>query len=95
MRGTLTHLPRAPQLIADLSAGADVVVIDTPPALSTAEAADLSRLVDLIFVVAREGRATRRNLRALARQAQNWQTEIAGVIVTVSSSDDAYMYYAD
>ena len=35
----LSHLPRTPQLITQLAAEADVVVIDTPPALSTAEVA--------------------------------------------------------
>lgn len=93
-REALSHLPRAPQLIKQLSTGADVVVIDTPPALSSVEVADLSRLVDLIFVVARVGKAPRRSLRALARQAQNWQSEIGGVIVTDSASDDAYTYYS-
>jgi Mrp family chromosome partitioning ATPase len=89
----LSHLPRAPELITELSTDADIVVIDTPPALSTAEVADLSRLVDLIFVVARVGKAPRRSLRALARQSQSWQSEIGGVIVTDSASDDAYSYY--
>lgn len=92
-REALSHLPRAPQLITQLATEADVVVIDTPPALSTAEVADLSRLVDLIFVVARVGKAPRRSLRALARQSQSWQSEIGGVIVTDSASDDAYSYY--
>ena len=90
----LSHLPRTPQLITQLSADADVVVIDTPPALSTAEVADLSRLVDVIFVVARRGKAPRRSLRALARQSQSWQSEIGGVIVTDAESDDAYTYYS-
>ena len=71
-----------------------MVVIDTPPALSTAEVADLSRLVDVIFVVARRGKALRRSLRALARQSQSWQSEIGGVIVTDAESDDAYTYYS-
>jgi Mrp family chromosome partitioning ATPase len=92
-REALSHLPRAPQLITQLTKLADVVVIDTPPALSTAEVADLSRLVDLIFVVARRGKAPRRSLRALARQSQSWQSEIGGVIVTDSASDDSYTYY--
>ena len=83
-----------PQLITQLAAEADVVVIDTPPALSTAEVADLSRLVDVIFVVARRGKALRRSLRALARQSQSWQSEIGGVIVTDAESDDAYTYYS-
>jgi Mrp family chromosome partitioning ATPase len=93
-RDALSTLPRAPQLIEALSKDAEIVIIDTPPALSTAEVADLSRLVDVIFVVARRGKAPRRSLRALARQSQTWQTQIGGVIVTDSSSDDAYTYYS-
>jgi Mrp family chromosome partitioning ATPase len=93
-RDALSHLPGAPALMKQLSTAADVVLIDTPPALSTAEVADLSRLVDVIFVVARVGKAPRRSLRALARQSQSWQTEIGGVIVTDSASDDAYTYYS-
>ena len=57
----------------ELGDDAEVVIVDTPPALATPEMTELSKLVDVVLVVVRHGRATRRSLRTLERQAQGWQ----------------------
>jgi Mrp family chromosome partitioning ATPase len=82
------------QLIEDLGHHADVVVLDTPPALATVEMAELSSAVDAVLVVVRHGRVTRRSLVTLSRQAEGWQSPIIGAVLTDSpAEEDEYYYY--
>jgi Mrp family chromosome partitioning ATPase len=84
------------QLIEDLGHHADVVVLDTPPALATVEMAELSTAVDAVLVVVRHGRVTRRSLVTLSRQAEGWQAQIIGAVLTDSpAEEDEYYYYKD
>jgi Mrp family chromosome partitioning ATPase len=85
---------RVPELLEELGAGADVVILDTPPALATVEMAELSASVDAVLVVVRHGRVTRRSLVALNRQAEGWRADIIGAVLTDSpSEEDEYYYY--
>ena len=86
--------PRIPELLRSLGQNADVVILDTPPALATVEMAELSGFVDGVLVVVRHGRVTRRSLVALNRQSEGWQTDIVGAVLTDSpSEEDEYYYY--
>jgi Mrp family chromosome partitioning ATPase len=69
-------------LLRALRSGAQMVVIDTPPALLTAEMTELAELIDLAIVVVRQGYVSRRSLRSLARHAASWPTDIAGAVLT-------------
>ena len=82
-----------PQLLEDLRTRADIVVVDTPPALLTVEMAELADLIDSVLVVVRNGRVTHRSLRSLNRQARRWSADIAGVVLTDASGEDQYSYY--
>ena len=82
-----------PQLLAKLGEGADVVVLDTPPALATVEMAELSANVDAVLVVVRCGRVTRRSLVSLNRQAEGWRADIIGAVLTDSPSEEDEYYY--
>ena len=73
---------RLADVVETLTERADVVVLDTPPALLTVEMADLARSVNLVLVVARQGKVTRRDLVSLRRQLDSWQTEVAGAVLT-------------
>ena len=70
------------RLLRDLRHRADVVILDTPAALVTVELTELSRLVDLVVVVVREGYTTQRTLRALSRQVRSWEAAVAGAVLT-------------
>lgn len=84
------------QLIEDLAEDADVVVLDTPPALATVEMAELSSSVDAVLVVVRHGRVTRRSLVTLSRQSEGWQAQIIGAVLTDSpAEEDEYYYYKE
>jgi polysaccharide biosynthesis transport protein len=86
--------PRIPELLRSLGSNADVVILDTPPALAAVEMAELSGFVDGVLVVVRHGRVTRRSLVALNRQSEGWQTDIVGAVLTDSpSEEDEYYYY--
>jgi Mrp family chromosome partitioning ATPase len=86
--------PQTRELLADLLQIADVVVLDTPPALATVEMAELSRNIDLVLVVVRHGQVSRRSIVALNRQAEGWQADIAGAVMTGSpAEEDDYFYY--
>jgi non-specific protein-tyrosine kinase len=87
--------PQLPGMLEQLGKDADVVILDTPPALATVEMAELTRtVVDAVVVVVRHGRVTRRSLLSLQRQAEGWQSEILGaVLVDAPPEEDDYYYY--
>jgi len=93
--GSIAQSPRVAAMLEDLAekSGADVIMIDTPPALVTVEMAELSRNVDQVLLVVRQGRVSRRSLRALARQAQSWKAKITGAVLTDAPSEERHSYY--
>ena len=92
--GRLAGRAASPRLLEELGKDADVVILDTPPALATVEMAELSGRVDGVVVVVRHGRVTRRSLVTLSRQAEGWRSDIIGAVLTDSpSEEDEYYYY--
>jgi polysaccharide biosynthesis transport protein len=89
----IARSPIVPDLLSQLAADADVVILDTPPALATVEMAELSRSVDMVIAVVRHGRVTRRSLVALSRQADGWQTDIIGAVLTDAPPEEDEYYY--
>ena len=88
-----SHVRRLSSVIDQLKQSAGVVVLDTPPALLTVEMAELARSIDRVVVVVRQGRATRRSLRALSRQAQSWPAEFVGAVLTDAPVEEQMYYY--
>lgn len=96
--GSARSAPRQSQLedlIADLQATVDMVILDTPPALLTVEVSELSRMIDMILVVVRQGRVSQRNLSTLRRQARAWPADLAGAVLTDVRAEGRYSYYGD
>jgi non-specific protein-tyrosine kinase len=89
----VAHSPRLVELVSELRTRADIVVLDTPPAMLTVEMSELARTIDLVLVVVRQGWVTQRTLRSLGRQAQAWETEVAGAVLTGVASEQSYSYY--
>lgn len=81
-------------MIERLRQEADVIIIDTPPALLATEMAELSGLVDGVILVVRYGGPTRRDLTQLARQVSTWKASVQGVVVTAApTSSERQQYY--
>jgi succinoglycan biosynthesis transport protein ExoP len=90
----IARSPQTHELLQRLAADADVIILDTPPALATVEMAELSGSVDAVLVVVRHGRVTRRSLVTLSRQAEGWRAGIVGAVLTDSpAEEDEYYYY--
>jgi succinoglycan biosynthesis transport protein ExoP len=106
-RGTLMVLPsgksstvdargrtaRLGKLLRELSSHADIVILDTPPALLTVEMTELAQLVDMVLVVVRQGRVPQRTLRSLGRHARTWPAELAGAVLTDVAATRTYASY--
>lgn len=86
-------LRRLPDLLHELRNRADVVVLDTPPALLTAEMAELADDIDSVLIVVRHGRVTHRSLRSLNRQTRSWVADVAGAVFTDVAGKEQYSYY--
>jgi polysaccharide biosynthesis transport protein len=91
--GSLAHAQKLSQVVEQLRGTADIVILDTPPAVLTVEMAELAHSIDRVVIVVRQGRATRRSLQALTRQAQNWPAELAGAVLTDSPAEGQRYYY--
>jgi tyrosine-protein kinase len=93
--GALSQSPRVAEVLDRLKEQADILILDTPPALLTAEMAELSPNVDMVLVVARQGHVTRRGLQTLSKRAQAWQTEVVGAVVTGTPAEERSGYYGE
>lgn len=93
--GSVAQSPQVPAVLEELGtvADADILMLDTPPALVTVEMAELSRRVDGVILVVRQGRVSRRSLRALARQTKGWSTKITGAVLTDAPQEERHSYY--
>ena len=82
-------------LIRDASEDAEFVVIDTPPALSTPDVTELAKLVDMVLLVVRHGRVSKRNLQSLRRLHRTWpEVDVQAVMVGVPTDGSTYSYYS-
>jgi Mrp family chromosome partitioning ATPase len=80
-------------LIAELREIADVVILDTPAALLTAEMTEVAPATDGVILVVRAGHTTQKSLQALERQSRGWPTALTGVVVTDVPDEDVYAPY--
>ncbi len=88
------HIERLQPILSELGEEADYVVIDTPPALSVPDVTELTKYVDVVLVVVRHGRVSRRSLAALDRLHRTWpDVEVNAVLVGTPPHGDTYAYY--
>jgi Mrp family chromosome partitioning ATPase len=80
-------------MLRELTRDSDIVVCDTPPALLTVEATELTQVVDRVLVVVRHGHVTRRSLRALGRQVPRWDANLLGAVLTDAPLETELLYY--
>jgi polysaccharide biosynthesis transport protein len=89
----LAKRPRLGNLLRELQAEAELIILDTPPALLTVEMTELAQLIDTVLVVVRQGRVSQRNLRSLGRHARSWPAAVAGAVLTDVPAGAGYASY--
>jgi capsular exopolysaccharide synthesis family protein len=79
--GDVAHSPRIADLLAEAAVEYDVVIVDAPPVLATAEAEALTAYddVEIVFVVDRASR--RRNVVQALRRLELIDAGIAGLVL--------------
>ncbi|HEY3132761.1 MAG TPA: CpsD/CapB family tyrosine-protein kinase [Acidobacteriota bacterium] len=82
---------RLPELMEQLSALFDWIVIDSPPVLPLADTTVWARAADGVLLVTREGTTQKRQLERGLKVLQ--QSKLLGVVVNSSSSTDHKNYY--
>lgn len=84
---------RLPELLSEIDAGADFVVIDTPPALIVSGMTELGPTIDAAIVVARQGTVTRRQLRTLNQQTRSWRPKLIGAVLNDVPRQESELAY--
>ncbi len=73
--------PAMSSVLQELRGRADIVLLDSPPALAVADAALLAGQVDHVLVVCEAGRTTREALAEMRRLIENARGHVLGVIL--------------
>ncbi len=71
---------RMADLIADLAAGSDHVIIDTPPLLTAADAAAMARYVDGVLLVVRANQSRRDQIQRAKAMLAQIDAHVLGVV---------------
>jgi capsular exopolysaccharide synthesis family protein len=95
--GELFATERMRELVDTLGDRFDYVILDTPPLLSVADAAIVSRLVDGTLLVSRAGRSRRAEISRVVELLRDSDTRLLGTIlngVVRTRRANAYEYYS-
>ena len=97
LRGGISgQVERLRSMVASVGKTADYVVIDTPPALAMPNVTEIADFLDVVIVVVRHGRVTRRSLTALNRVHRSWPEDVETNAVLVGvPRQDTYSYYEE
>ena len=77
----LLNAPRLQRVIGDTEAAFDLVIFDTPPIISVADAMNLAPHCDGVLLVVRAGAVTPAGLQRAARQIQHVNGKVLGVLL--------------
>lgn len=92
----LLDSPRMTELLQELAQAADIVIMDSPPALMLADAGILASKADCTILVAESGQITQRALREMLRVFEIARARVVGIILNklrVTGGDYYYYYY--
>jgi capsular exopolysaccharide synthesis family protein len=85
--------PRCKALLDQLSARADMVLIDSPPVLPVTDAAVLATQVDGVVLVTSAGVSSRKDVSRAIEVLGRVSAPLVGVILNKASEGDSYTYY--
>jgi capsular exopolysaccharide synthesis family protein len=81
------------ELIAQLRAQSDVVIIDSAPVLPVTDAAALSSHVDGVILVASTYNSTQRQVHGALETLRLVEAPMIGIVLNAASQSDTYYYY--
>jgi Mrp family chromosome partitioning ATPase len=84
---------RAVEMLRELGAENDLVIIDTPAALAVSDPVPLMRHVSGIVMVARMNRSSRQTMRRLRKIIDQAHGNLLGVVATGVSAGPGYEHY--
>jgi len=91
----MLHTPRFRELLDELSAEYDRIILDSPPVVAAADAAVLSSQVDGVVYVARFKKTTKDLARRMLRNLHDVNAPILGVVLNdVDLDSQEYGYYS-
>lgn len=90
--GELVGTPAVAQMLSELRANYDLVLIDAPPAVGVSDTSVIAQACDAIFVCVRVGHARRPVLRELDRVLSTTGKPVIGSAITGDESDDELGY---
>lgn len=85
--------PRCKAVLDQLSARADIVLIDSPPVLPVTDAAVLSTKVDGVVLVTSVGSSSRKDVSRTIDVLGRVSAPLVGVVLNKASESDSYAYY--
>ncbi len=93
--GALSSVPME-RLLEDLAHQTDLLILDSPPLLSVADAAILGARADGVLLVLRSGRTGSRTARSAMEVLQQARTHVLGAVLNAMpiSSHGYYQYYS-
>ena len=80
------------QLLEQLAASYDDVLIDSPPLLPVADALELARVVDGVVLTARRNRATTDDAREVRALVERLSIHLVGLVFTDAKMSESYGY---
>lgn len=84
---------RMRELVAELEAGSDLVIVDTPAALAVSDPVPLMRAVSGVVLVARMNQSSRQTIRRLLKVIESAHGNALGVVATGATSGPGYSHY--
>ena len=85
--------PKMGQLLEQLSASFQYILVDTPPVLAVADSTILSRVVDSAILIVRANRTTRENLSSTQRILTQSPLKFVATILNDIRPEYEYQYY--
>lgn len=91
--GEFIGLDAVRHIIGGLRERVDLVLVDTPPALTVGDATTIAGFTDAVLVVVRADQARRPVVGELARVLHGWPSERLGYVLCGTESFGGYSYY--
>lgn len=84
---------RMDSLMKSAAKKADVVILDSPPALAVADATIVASQADVILLVVRSGQTHSGNVKRALKVFERMQMPVLGIVLNDAAASEGYRYY--